>query len=196
MFKKDAAQLQYTLLGFDLLGFGTLKPFQKYCLLCRRAAGHEIGNIHFVLTLSPPFTGVTFQAGKVNITTFSPGLFACKTITFAQPFTGGKEVKVFASFAHSTKRPTVGNGGSIWVESEDNSRFTTCVSEYGEGSEGSAEVNWIAVQSVPTGAERGTAALDSWTTGTKCKSIDFHKVGFLFLLKCLSQSSLVRMWIS
>ena len=129
------------------------------------------------LCLLSPFIAASFKAGKSNLTTFSPGLFACKKISFSQPFNGGKKVKVFASFGHSVERsPTRGNGAAIWVESEDQNQFTTCVSEYGEGSNGTAEVNWIAVQSVPSGAQIGTAYLDSWTTGTQCKRIDLHQV--------------------
>ena len=89
-------------------------------------------------------------------------------------------MKVFASFDHSVERsPTRGNGAAIWVESEDQNQFTTCVSEYGEGSNGTAEVNWIAVQSVPSRAQIGTADLDPWTTGTQCKRIDFPQVSIV-----------------
>ena len=109
------------------------------------------------------------------MTTANPGLFACHKVSFAQPF-GGKEVKVFASFGHSVKNPFRGNGAAIWVGSEDTNQFTTCISEYGDGSNGTAEVNWIAVQSVPSGAQVGTTTLNSWTTGTECKKIDFPQV--------------------
>ena len=92
-------------------------------------------------------------------------------------------MKVFASFGHSVERsPTRGNGGAISVESEHQNQFTTCVSEYGEGSNGTAEVNWIAVQSVPSGAQIGTADLNSWTTGTQCKRIDFPQVSIISIL--------------
>ena len=132
------------------------------------------------LCLLSPFIAASFKAGKDNVTTSSPGLFACKKISFSQPFNGGKKVKVFASFGHSVQRsPTRGNGAAIWVESEDQNQFTTCVSEYGEGSNGTAEVNWIAVQSVPSGAQIGTADLDPWTTGTQCKRIDFPQVSII-----------------
>ena len=93
-------------------------------------------------------------------------------------------MKVFASFGHSVKNPARGNGGAIWVESEDQNQFTACVSEYGDGSNGTAEVNWIAVQSVPSGAQIGTADLNSWTTGTKCKRIDFPQVSIISIYYC------------
>ena len=58
----------------------------------------------------------------------------------------------------------------------NNKAFTVCVLEYGDGSSGTSQVNWMALQSVPTGAQLGTASLNSWTTATKCKRIAFEKV--------------------
>ena len=87
---------------------------------------------------------------------------------------------MFASFGHSIKSPSRGNGGATWVESEGKSHFTTCVSEYSDGSNGTAEINWIAVQSVPHGIQVGTATLDAWTTGTECKRIDYPQVSFIY----------------
>ena len=37
----------------------------------------------------------------------------------------------------------------------------------------------MALQSVPTGAQLGTASLNSWTSGTNCKRIAFEKVRFV-----------------
>ena len=58
-------------------------------------------------------TASSFKAGKTNITAQSPGLFACETITFTEPFSGGKQVKVFAAFGHSVKNQARGNGAAI-----------------------------------------------------------------------------------
>ncbi|XP_044179849.1 uncharacterized protein LOC122961271 isoform X2 [Acropora millepora] len=116
---------------------------------------------------------ISFKAGKTNITVISPGLFACKTITFAQSFSGGKQVKVFASFGHSLNNQAPGNGAAIWVESTDRTQFRACTYEYSNGSNSTAKINWIALQSAPIGAQLGTTSLDSWTTGTECKKIDF-----------------------
>ena len=58
----------------------------------------------------------------------------------------------------------------------NNKAFTVCVLEYGDGSSGALQVNWMALQSVPAGAQLGTASLNAWTTGTKCKRIAFEKV--------------------
>ena len=64
------------------------------------------------------------------------------------------------------------------MESVSTGGFTVCVLEYGEGSKGFAEVNWIALQSTPLGSQLGTVALDPWTTGTECITINFEKVRF------------------
>ena len=41
------------------------------------------------------FTAASFKSGKINnITARSSGLFACEKITFEEPFSGGKQVKV------------------------------------------------------------------------------------------------------
>ncbi|CAH3189906.1 unnamed protein product, partial [Porites evermanni] len=116
---------------------------------------------------------ISFTAGKTNATVKSRGLFTCETITFGEPFYGGKQIKVFASFGHSVKKKARGNGAAIWVESVDRAQFRACIYEYNIGSNSTAEINWIALQSAPKGAQLGTTSLDSWTTGTECKKIDF-----------------------
>ena len=108
-------------------------------------------------------------------------MFACETITFAESFSGGKRVIVFATFGHSVNNQTRGNGVSIWVESEDRTQFRACIYEYSNGSNSTAEINWIALQSAPKGAQLGTTSLDSWTTGTERKKIDFPQVGSILL---------------
>jgi len=47
------------------------------------------------------FTALGFKAGKGNITTSTPGLFACKVIYFPSPFYGGQQVSVLASVGHT-----------------------------------------------------------------------------------------------
>ena len=66
----------------------------------------------------------------------SSGLFACEKITFEEPFSGGKQVKVFVSPGNST------NGAAVWVESEDQSQFRAFIYEYSDGSNAAAELNW------------------------------------------------------
>ena len=114
------------------------------------------------------------------MTTTKPGLFACKKISFDVPFYGGKQVKVLASVGHTVKSPTHRYGAAIWVESVSTSGFTACVLEFGDGSNGTAEVNWIALQSAPRQSQLGTASLKTWTTGTECQKIYFQKVRFIF----------------
>ena len=113
------------------------------------------------------------------MTTTNPGLFACKKISFVEPFKGGEGIKVLASKSHSVKGTTRGNGAALWIESAKKNGFTVCVMEYGDGSNGTTEVNWIALQSAPVGSQLGTASINSWTTGTECKKVAFQKVRFI-----------------
>ena len=118
-------------------------------------------------------------------------LFACKNVSFGEPFIGGQEIKIFISKSHATKRSTRGNGAAIWVESVNNKAFTACVLEYGDGSSSTSQVNWMALQSVPTGAQLGTASLNSWSGGTNCKRIAFEKVRFALFFILFNFSSFV-----
>lgn len=127
-------------------------------------------------TFSLIFIALSFKVGRDNITTTAPGLFACKDISFQNPFYGRKQIKVFASLGHTEKSQTHRYGASVWVENVKETGFTACIVEYGEGSNGTAEVNWIALQSAPPGSQLGTAPMDTWTTGTECKKIVFKKV--------------------
>ena len=124
---------------------------------------------------------IRLKAGKTNVTVKSPGLFACETIPFAESFSGGKQVKVFASFGHSVKKKARGNGAAIWVEAAERTQFRACIYEYSNGSNSTAEINWIALQFAPKGAQLGTTSLDPWTTGKECKKIDFSQVRSILL---------------
>ena len=121
------------------------------------------------------FPALSIKTGICNFTITTPGLFACEKVSFENPF-DGRDVKVFVSKSHATKSSSGGDGAAIWVESVDNKEFTVCVLEYGDGSSGTTKVNWMALQSVPVGAQLDTVSLDSWTTGEKCKRIAFEKV--------------------
>ena len=48
--------------------------------------------------------------------------------------------------------------------------------EFSDGSNGTAELNCLAIQAAPVWAQLETASMDSWTTGTECKTISFQKV--------------------
>ena len=113
--------------------------------------------------------------------TYPPSLFACKKVTFEEPFTGRDEIKVLASTSHAVKSPSYGSGAAVWVESANKKGFTVCVLEFGDGSNGTAQVNWIALQSAPHGSQFGTTSFNPWTAGTECKRVAFQKVSFKFL---------------
>ena len=144
----------------------------------------EVTGGYFSLKIYYSFTEVIFKAGKINTTTRNPGLFACEKITFAKPFSGGKQVKVFASSGNSVNSQTRGNGAAIWVESVDRTQFRACIYEYSNGSNTTAEINWIALQSAPPGAQLGTTSLGSWTSGTECKKIYFPQVSLILKIIC------------
>ena len=82
-----------------------------------------------------------------------------------------RKLKFSLRLAIQSRTPVV-----VTVLPFDKSRFKTCISEYSFGSNKTGEVNWIAVQSVPSGTQMGTTSLNSWTTGTECKRIDFPQV--------------------
>ena len=127
------------------------------------------------------FTALGFKAGKDNVTTSSPGLFGCKKIYFQTPFYGGQQVTVLASVGHIVTSQTPRNGAAVWVEDVKGSEFTVCVLEFSQGSNKTLLVNWIAFITKPNGSQTGTTSLNSWTTGTECKRIDFQQVRICFL---------------
>ena len=111
------------------------------------------------------------------MTTTTPGLFACKKIFFTVSFSAFPDgQQVFASVGHSVKNPTPRNGAAIWVEDVSVRGFTVCVLEFGDGSNGTTEVNWIALPSAPRGSQLGTASLSTSGSGTKCKKIYLQQV--------------------
>lgn len=124
-------------------------------------------------------TAPSIKAGKDNVTTNSPGLFGCKKIYFQHPFHGKQQVKIFASFGHNIGSSGHRYGGAVWVESVSTSGFTACVLEFGDGSNSTSEINWLALQSVPLGTQSETVHLNAWTTGKKCTTIKFKQVRFL-----------------
>ena len=138
------------------------------------------------------FTALGFKVGKDNITTITPGLFACKVVYFTSPFNGGQQITVLASVGHTVESQRPRNGAAVWVEGVKGSEFTICVLEFGNGSNRTVEVNWLSFQASPHGSQIGTTSLNSWTTETECKRIDFQQVRvaffylFLFCYECSS----------
>ena len=128
------------------------------------------------------FSALGFKTGKDNITTITPGLFACKVIYFPSPYYGGQQVTVLVSVGSTAKSQTPRNGAAVWVEAVAASRFTVCILEFGDGFNKTAEVNWLSFQASLRGSQIGTTSLNSWTTGTECKRIDFQQVSSFFSL--------------
>ena len=158
------------------LGVGQKSNLKLYNMcLCRCKEEVILQNIH-LLFFFLLITTASFKAGKFNITAANPGLFACGDVLFAVPFNGRQEVKILASLGHSERKPGQTNGAAIWVESSKNNGFRVCILEYGEGSNRTAELNWVALQSSPPGAQVGSTSIKSWTTGTVCKKIGFKQV--------------------
>ena len=146
-----------------------------------RAYWETVSSYHFKLIIvflffSLILTELSFNAGKEIITSTAPALFACKKISFPNPFYGGQQGKVFASVGHTVKSLTSRNGAAIWVEDVTANGFTVCIVEYAEGSNGTTEVNWMALHSAPSGSQMGTSSLEAWTSGTACKRIAFKEV--------------------
>ncbi|KAL9961051.1 hypothetical protein ACROYT_G029931 [Oculina patagonica] len=128
-----------------------------------------------VSVVVPAVEALSFKAGKDNITTVAPGLFACKKIFFPLPFYGGQQVKVLASVGHTVKSQTPRSGAAVWVEDVKASEFTVCVLEFGDGSNNSVQADWLAFETALPDSQIGTTSLNAWTTGTECKRIDFQQ---------------------
>ena len=121
-------------------------------------------------------SGSPIAIGKINITVSAHGRSSCQGVRFPISFSGSGSVKVFTSLAHAVQIGKPRDGAVTWAESVSGSGFTACVLELGRGSNGSAQVNWLAFQSAPTGVQHGSVSYDLWTTGTKCKRVDFPRV--------------------
>ena len=89
---------------------------------------------------------------------------------------------VFASVGHITKSQKPRNGAAVWVEAITASEFTMCVLEFGNGSNRTVEANWLSFQALPRGSQIGTTPLNSWTSGTECKRINFQQVSTAFCI--------------
>ena len=110
----------------------------------------------------------------MNITTADPDLYACKRVIFSNAFIGQGKVKAFVSFSHTSAGSR--SGASVWVRTVTSRGFTACLLELGKGSNGTAQVNWLAFQDAPQGAQHGSVDFDKWTAGTQCKRVDFPQV--------------------
>ena len=91
-------------------------------------------------------------------------------------FAACRKLRFWILFGHWVKKPEGGDGSAFWLELENQYGFKECVLEFSDGSNGTAELNCLAIQAAPVGAQLGTASLNSWTTGTECKAISFQQV--------------------
>ena len=94
----------------------------------------------------------SYKVGKLNVSTSSGNLFACKQVLYSEPFHSGQEIKVLTSFGHSVKNPEGGDGAAFWLESENPYGFMACELEFSDGSSGTGELNSLSIQAAPVGA--------------------------------------------
>ena len=98
---------------------------------------------------------------------------------------------MFTLVGHTVKRRTPRNGAAVWVEDVKASEFTVCVLEFSSGSNKSIEVNYLAFETKLHGSQTGTTSLNSWTTGAKCKRIDFQQVRINFVEVLMKKEALI-----
>ena len=51
----------------------------------------------------------SYKVGKLNVSTFSENLFACKQVLYSEPFRSVQEIKVLTSFGHSVNNTEGGD---------------------------------------------------------------------------------------
>ena len=83
----------------------------------------------------------SYKVGKLNVSTSSGNLFACKQGLYSEPFRSVQEIKVLTSFGQWVKKPEGGDCATFWLESENLYKFKACVLEFSDRSRGTAEIN-------------------------------------------------------
>ena len=117
----------------------------------------------------------SYKVVKLNVSTSSGNLFSCKPFQNSEPFRRRQEFEILTSFGQSVKNPEGGDGLAFWLESENPCRFTACVLEFSDGSNGTAELNWLARRAAPAGTQLRTTSLDSWSTEKGVKRLPFNR---------------------
>ena len=113
---------------------------------CKRLPDEKTGNNNLFLTKWNPmsffflFVG-SYKVGKLNVSTSSGNLFACKQGLYSEPFRSVQEIKVLTSFGQWVKKPEGGDCATFWLESENLYKFKACVLEFSDRSRGTAEIN-------------------------------------------------------
>ena len=112
---------------------------------CKRLPDEKTGNNNLFLRMKPNvffclFVG-SYKVGKLNVSTSSGNLFACKQVLYSETFRSVQEIKVMTSFGHWVKKPEGGDGATFWLESENQYKFKACVLESSDRSRCTAEIN-------------------------------------------------------
>ena len=85
-----------------------------------------------------------------------------------------------ASLSHGDKLLRVHDPGTLWVARPTTSGFTVCIRATGAGTNGTTEVDWLAL--LETGSvkdkdlNKGSIAFEKWGEGVKCKKVTLSKV--------------------
>ena len=94
----------------------------------------------------------SYKVGKLNVSTSSGNLFACKQVLYSETFRSVQEINILNLFGHWVKKPEGGDGSAFWLESENQYGFKACGLEFSDGSNSTAELNCLAIQGSPVGA--------------------------------------------
>lgn len=92
---------------------------------------------------------------------------------------------MIVSLSYGEKFSKIHSSAVAWTERITYSKFDVCVEESGEGTNGSSVVNWIAYQTSPINTVTGRAAVNLFTTGTKCQRVNFPSVS----KQCIAKTS-------
>ena len=95
---------------------------------------------------------------------------------YPRAFSSSRNVRVLSSISHGDVSSTVHDSAVVWASDVTERGFRVCVLESGLGTNGSAIVNWIAFQGIPSGMLGGAASFSTFTSGTKCTRVNFAKV--------------------
>ena len=117
----------------------------------------------------------------MNFTGAYPHTVHCKTVLYPRTFSSSGVVRVLAAVSHGEESSSIHDSAVVWTAGVTRSSFRVCMMETGVGTNGSADVNWLAYQGTPTGMLGGVASFATFTSGTKCKRVDFAQVFSLLL---------------
>ena len=127
--------------------------------------------------------------GRGTFTIVSPAEHKCKSFAFNPTYRGSdSDVRVQLGLHEKDAKPTY-EAAVSWVEKVTVNGFQACVATSGPiaGSR-TVSLQWMAFVGKPSGSLAGIQPVSLWTTGTKCKGVDFiGKVGCFIYAKYLVQ---------